>query len=241
MRMTNWMTYGKMALLAGAMGAVIAAGIAFAIPDLWVCTSTLTLEQPGASIHQVQQKLQAADLKILGRDNLIRLLRDPQLGLYRKELQSTALEDVAEQIFRKNIHVVPYASNGENGQAFRIMFSNGDRYKAKALVERLTASFQQELSSPSGVTLNILENPILPETPTSPLRLQIVVFGLFTGIFIGLLSLKLWRRTRDYAVVTMSLPKDAKRFVDRQIGVGQFRNASDYIGALIRADEERRK
>ena len=39
----------------------------------------------------------------------------------------------------------------------------------------------------------------------------------------------------------MSLPKDAKRYVDRQIVAGQYRNASDYIGALIRADEERRK
>jgi hypothetical protein len=122
------------------------------------------------------------------------------------------------------------------------VFSHGDRYKAKALVERLTDSFQQELSSlPFATKVEVLENPILPERPTSPLRLQIVIFGVITGVLIGLLSLKLWRRTRDYAVVTMSLPKDAKRFVDGRIAAGQYRNASDYIGALIRADEERRK
>ena len=242
MRMTNWMTYWKIALLAGTAGAVIAVGIAFSIPDRWVCTSALILEEPGAPNRQVLNKLQEADLKILGRDNLIRLLQDRQLGLYPKELQYLAIEDVAESVFRKNLHVIPYAGYGDDShQAFRIVFSYDDRSKARAVVDQLTDAFQEFLTVPDGVKLTVLERPMVPEIPAGPNRLVILIFGLVAGVLIGLLSLKLWRRTRDYAVVTMSLPKDAKHFVDRQITVGQYRNASDYIGALIRAEEERRK
>jgi putative addiction module CopG family antidote len=57
-------------------------------------------------------------------------------------------------------------------------------------------------------------------------------------MMMGLISLKLWRRSRNYAVVTMSIPRETKAFVDRQVGSGQYASASEYVRELIRADEQ---
>jgi hypothetical protein len=242
MQMTSWMTYWKVALLAGVAGAILAGMIAFSIHDQWVCTAALAIEKPGATQGQVQRALMDANLKILGRDGLIALIRDPELGLYKKELRSLTVEQIAEDRFRKHIHVIPYGSIEPGAQAFEIVFSYPDRYQAKAVVERLTKAFQEQLSTaPDGLTLSILENPILPQRPTSPVRLAYVIFGLITGMLTGVLSLGVWRRTRTYAVVTVDLPRDTKQFVDRQIAAGQFRSVSEYVRELIRADEQRRR
>jgi len=242
MQMTSWMTYWKMALLAGLAGAILAGGIAFTIPNQYVSTAALMIERPDSTRDQVQRALMEAELKLLGHDSLIEMIRDPRLDLYKKELQRFPIDEVAESIFRKHLHVAPYSSFGITGQAFRVVFSDPDRHRAVAVVERLTGRFHQELyHAPDGQTLSILEPPILPERPVSPVRSAFAILGASGGSLLGLLSLALFRRTRTYAVVTMSIPKDTKKFVDRQIAAGQYRNVSDYVRELIRADEERRK
>lgn len=242
MQMTSWMTYWKMALLAGIAGALLAGGIALAIPDQYVCTSALIVEKPGGTQRQAQRALYAAAQKILSRDGLIEMVRDPNLGLYRKELQHLPIENVAQDIFRKHVYVVPYPSSGDPGQAFRVVFVCPDRYKAQAVVARITEAFQREFARTSdGQTLSVLEGPILPDRPTAPVRPVYATFGAIGGCLLGLLSLAIFRRTRAYAVVTMSIPKDIKQFVDSQVAGGQYRNVSDYVRELIRADEQRHK
>jgi hypothetical protein len=243
MQMTSWMTYWKMAALSGLAGAILAGGIAFAIHDQYVCTAAMLLTGP--SEYQSAQSLQEAALKILGRDNLIRLIQNPQLDLYRKERTRLPVADIAENGFRKHVHIVPYEMYGHNdGQAFHIVFEYPDRFKAKAVITELVAEFNGwNLTHPQPVpsTLSLLENPILPEKPTSPVRLAYVITGLIAGMMTGLLSLTIWRRTRAYAVVTMSIPRDTKQFVDSQIAAGQFRDLGDYVRDLIRADQQRHK
>ncbi len=39
--------------------------------------------------------------------------------------------------------------------------------------------------------------------------------------------------------LNISLPDAVKRFVDGRVAQGPYRDASEYVGALIRADEER--
>jgi hypothetical protein len=89
--------------------------------------------------------------------------------------------------------------------------------------------------------MSILESPILPEKPFSPNRAFIALLGAIASMMMGLISLNVWRRTRTYAVVTMSIPKDTKQFVDRQITAGPYRSVSEYVRELIRADEQRRQ
>jgi hypothetical protein len=243
MQMTSWMTYWKMAMLSGLAGAILAGGIAFAIPDQYVCTAAMLLRGP--SQEQAAQSLQAAALKILSRDNLIAMIQNPRLDLYPNERTRRPVADIAENEFRKNLHIVQYEMYGQNdGQAFHIAFRYPNKYHAKAVIAELVAEFNRwNVNDPSPVprTLSILEGPILPEKPTSPVRLAYIIIGLIGGMMTGLLCLTIWRRTRTYAVITMSIPRDTKQFVDSQIAAGQFRDLGDYVRELIRADQQKHK
>lgn len=243
MQMTGWMTYGKMAALAGITGAILAGGISFAIPDQYVCAASMLMT--AASPELVMPALGEADRAILSRDNLAALIRNPQLNLYPRERTRRPVEDVAWNEFRKHLHIVPYRMSGRAGeQAFHIVFAYPDKYKVKAVVAELVGEFMQwNLDHPQPIprTLSLLEDPILPEKPTSPVRPAFAIIGLMGGALTGILSLLIWRRTQNYAVVTLSIPKDAKRFVDSQIAAGPFHSVSDYVRELIRADEQRHK
>jgi hypothetical protein len=70
---------------------------------------------------------------------------------------------------------------------------------------------------------------------------MMVTTGLVAGMMTGLLSLKIWRRSRAYAVVTLTIPKETKHFLDSRVAAGQFRDMSEYVRELIRADEQRHK
>jgi hypothetical protein len=244
MQMTSWMTYWKMAALAGIAGAILAGGVAFAIPDRYVCTAALAIEnRSGAASVSLPGAVQKAVMGILSRGNLFALLHDPQLDLYKEERRRLPEEQVAD-IFRKSVRVVGYDMGaGPNVQAFRIVFSYPDPHKAQEVVARLTQqAIRNELTGgPEGSTLQLLAPPVLPQLPTSPARPAIAALGALAGSLLGLIALAIWRRTRTYAVVTMSIPKDTKKFVDSQIAAGQFRSVGDYVRALIRADEQRRK
>jgi uncharacterized protein involved in exopolysaccharide biosynthesis len=130
-------------------GLVMAVVMAFFTPDVYVCSAAMQIRPSAVSnqllplaIGQMQQRLQELDLEILGRDNLIHLIQDPKLNLYPKEKARYAAEDVAEEYFRKNVHIVPYATDGSSGaQAFKIVFSYPDKYVARSVVAELVAEF----------------------------------------------------------------------------------------------------
>lgn len=244
MQMTSWMTYWKIALLAGIAGAILAGGIAFAIPDQYLCFASMAFEKsPGTKSWQLAGALQQAILPILSRDGLVALIQDPQLDLYKKERQRFPVEQVANDTFRKHLHIAPYnMGHGPDVQAFRIVFEYPDCDMARKVVERLTEAFQQEFArTPGGPALSVLEAPLTPQLPSYPNRLMMVTTGLVTGMMTGLLSLKIWRRTRAYAVVTLTIPKETKHFLDSRVAAGQFRDMSDYVRELIRADEQRHR
>lgn len=132
-------------------GLVISMVVAFFTPDTFVCTAAMQIRPssvstqllPAAALgQQMQQRLQQLNLEILGRDNLIRLVQEPKLNLYPKEKARYAVEDVAEEYFRKNVRIAPYGADGTTGaQAFRIVFSYPDRYIARAVVGELVSEF----------------------------------------------------------------------------------------------------
>jgi hypothetical protein len=131
-------------------GLVIAVVAAYFAPDVYVCSATMQIRPssvsaqllPSAINGQMQQRLQELTLQIEGRDNLITLIQNPKLNLYPKERARYALEDVAEEYFRKNVKIQPYFSDGTNGaQAFKIVFSYPDRNVARAVVQELVSEF----------------------------------------------------------------------------------------------------
>src|ERR1039458_4362565 len=108
---------------------------------------------PSAMTGQMAQRLSELRLEILGRDNLITLIQMPRLDLYKKERARYSVEDVAEDTFRKNVHVQEYDTNttSSGAQAFRIWFRYPDKYKARALVLELVSEFQSKAMVLQGV------------------------------------------------------------------------------------------
>ncbi len=149
-------------------GLVISVVVAFFTPDVYVCTAAMQIRPsvvssqllPSAINGQMQQKLNQLGLEILGRDNLITMIQKPTLNLYPKERARYTVEDVAEDYFRKNVHIVPYASDGSSGaQAFRIVFSYPDKYVARKVVMELVAEFTSndvQLQTETNSTTNTL-------------------------------------------------------------------------------------
>jgi hypothetical protein len=239
MQMTNW-SYWKAALTAGFAGLILAGGWSFTIPDRYVCTAALLLQKgPDSTGQQAIEALQMAKLRILGRDNLVALVRNPRLNLYPNELQRYSIEDVADGLFRKHVKIVPYGGAG-NTQPFRIMFEYPDKYKARALVMELDSEFMSWMNTQGrSNSVTILENPMVPEAPTGPVRLAFVIFGAIGGSLLGIMSLGVWRHTRTYAVVTMSIPRETKQFAESRIAAGPYRDLGEYVRELIRADQEK--
>jgi len=131
-------------------GLVISVVAAYFAPDVYVCSAAMQIRPssvsaqllPSAINGQMQQRLQELTLQIEGRDNLITLIQNPKLNLYPKERARYALEDVAEDYFRKNVKIQPYFSDGTNGaQAFKIIFSYPDKNVARAVVAELVSEF----------------------------------------------------------------------------------------------------
>jgi hypothetical protein len=89
--------------------------------------------------------------------------------------------------------------------------------------------------------MKMLETAMVPERPTAPLRLAYVLIGAIGGSLFGLVSLGIFRRTRPYAVVTVSIPQESRRFVQGRIASGPYRDTGDYLRELIRADQERQQ
>jgi hypothetical protein len=67
-------------------------------------------------------------VEALGRDNLITLIQ--RLDLYKNERQRYPIEDVAQQMARKDLRIILFQGVGRVGQAFRIHFQYPDRFIA---------------------------------------------------------------------------------------------------------------
>lgn len=156
-------------------GLVISVVVAFWWPDMYVCSASMQIKpgavptslMPSADVGRMAQRLQQLQIEILGRDNLIAMIQSP-LDLYKKERARYPTEDVAEEYFRKHVHIDRYSSDADSrgGQAFRISFEYPDRVKARAVVLALVTQFQDKntalqfdtASSASGFLDEVVKN-----------------------------------------------------------------------------------
>jgi polysaccharide biosynthesis transport protein len=131
-------------------GLVIAVVVAYFWPDMYVCSAAMEIKPSAVSTNllptlmtnQIQTRLTELNLEILSRDNLIALLQNPALDLYKKEKARYSVTDVADETLRKHIHIDKYDLSGSTGQAFRIWFEYPDKNKARALVVELVGEYQ---------------------------------------------------------------------------------------------------
>ena len=242
-------SYWKVAGLAAIAGGILAGGASMAIANRYISRATVSIgADAGAkaplSQSQVAQEFEELRLEELSKDNLGRLITDPDLDLYRNERRHIPVEDVVE-ILQRNVGIQEFYHRGA-GQMFLIRFEYPDPRKAQEVVNRMvsdlmwkTVVMNHSPGYPGGINFKILESAAIPNGPIYPMRGSIAVVGAIAGMIMGSISLLAWRRSRKYAVLNISLPQDMGAIVASRVAAGSYRNADDYIRELIRADGER--
>src|ERR1035438_4112132 len=82
-----------------------------------------------------------------GRTSLMAIIQEPALDLYKKDRAHITLDEVAEKMRTKDIHIrlydAPGAGTARGAQAFVITFGYSDRFKAQQVVREITGKFEE--------------------------------------------------------------------------------------------------
>jgi len=200
-------------------GCVLAAAVSFLIPDrytstavLWVSPANVT-EDPTAtpSLTQVVERLPQLGPEVLSRSNLARIIQ--KRDLYPQERTKEPLEDVIDHMRNHDIQfafveLLP----GSGARAFSFSYSYRDRFKATAAMRDLVTSFMAAsftltearaanasptlrhiLEHKAGENLELIDPPSVPQTSSTPNRLNIALSGFAAGLLMGALTLSIRR------------------------------------------------
>jgi len=136
-------------------GLVIAVVAAFLYPDTYESRAVMRIIPPtvptslveGVGMPSMAQRLEQMQVQILGRTSLMEIIQKPALDLYKKERARITLDEVAERMRLKDIHIKLYEPSGgataKGAQAFEIRFGYSDRFKAQQVVREITGLFQE--------------------------------------------------------------------------------------------------
>jgi LPS O-antigen subunit length determinant protein (WzzB/FepE family) len=199
MQMTVW-NFGKITAICALAGLVAAGALVYMLPEQYVSTAVLRLapaaSQNGASpwvvTPQVQQHLEQMQQQVLSRHSLSEIITRPALDLYKTDRTKLPLEDIVQDMRNKGIRIYPVPP-----AAFAISYKYPNKYKAQAVVRELVSRFveeniteQRHAGPPEAVAvgLEVLDPASLPQKPSSPNWPQILVFGLVSGLLVGLVT-----------------------------------------------------
>jgi uncharacterized protein involved in exopolysaccharide biosynthesis len=174
----------KLGAAAAILGAIAAGAISFTLPRRYVSTAVMRFTPqavPAGTAWQIgymaSRKLEQNLATILSRSSLTEMIQRIGLDLYREGPWEYGIQDMRSRDLRIGRRSL---------RDFRISFEYPDRLKAQAVVRELTARFigSAEVLTPAS----------LPEKPSRPDRLAIMVIGLGVGLALGLLFAFLRRR-----------------------------------------------
>jgi hypothetical protein len=182
-----------------AAGLVAALAIGYIIPSQYVSRAVLRITGTGDSAGLPDHLRNISD-RILGHDNLERMVQLPNLDLYKKQRAQQPISEVVEKMRSKDvgIRLYPAQPGVRHSQAFVISFSYPDRFKAQAVAREWTSQFvESNFTQPheQGQTIEVLETADLPQVPASPNRTTIAIIGACVGLLLGLVTLG-WRHSR---------------------------------------------
>jgi hypothetical protein len=204
-------SFRSIAATGGLSGLVLAAGIAFSLPNVYVSHAALHMnwnvieenesETPLHPGDAWNDKLQQLSAEAFSRSSLASIIQRPDLNLYAKERASKLLEDVVERMRQKDIKLHVRATN-RTSTSFTVAFLYPDPVVAQktvdALVSKLADANQslttRSLTSTSRramVSLDLLDPASLPDSAVAPNRWQISFVGLGIGFAAGILTVVL--------------------------------------------------
>ncbi len=202
----------RLAVFGGA-GFALTLALSYLVPVHYTSTAVVALTpllpELQASLPaptSATELLRQIEPQLLSFEDLSRLLRDPKLNLYRRELATKSVDEVVQNM-RGNFQFAPITTPTSPQSALSISFTYSDRYKAMQTVTFLMARIQdlnqarQEnrpglseiarriIQRKAGENLEVLSLPTLPP-PAWHKRLAIAAVGLVTGLLFGAFTLR---------------------------------------------------
>jgi hypothetical protein len=214
MQMSMW-SYRNMTVACGLAGLIMAAGLAFGIPNLYVSSATLHLnsevinensrETPLHGRAALNARIKQITAEAFSRRSLASIIQRPDLDLYKKDRIRKPLEDVIEQM--KNDVKINVFNNNSSATNFVVSFAYSDPVIAQrtvaALIARLIDTNQalaiQALKTADRkmiTRLDLLDPASLPHNPAAPNRWLISFIGLGAGALAGILAMAFQRKYR---------------------------------------------
>jgi hypothetical protein len=204
-------------MLAGALLAIVAS---YRVPERYVSSAVLQgtpvvdagkTAAPDVLQRETEDRVAWLTSELAGRDNILRILRLPELNLYPQERDREPLEDLAEQIHDVDLRALPVASSGESGSAFRVSFAYPDTAKARAVVQELVDQLQRDNADinrekvadwqmlwsqpiPFSQRIDLVEPADLPSALSQPRRTVFAAVGVGAGLLLGILAVLFRRR-----------------------------------------------
>jgi capsular polysaccharide biosynthesis protein len=191
MQMNTW-NFGKIFLAAGVAGALIAAGISFAIPRQYASQTVLHVAGPADSAGATDAVFNLAQ-QTESRKSLTSIIISETL--YQQERAKMPMEDLIDKM-KSNVRVTPVSGPLRDGTplAFAIGFTYADPTKAQRVTQDLAAAMRENAAGAGQVDLEIDDAASLPQSPVYPNRWIIVMMGLSAGEGLALALILAFRR-----------------------------------------------
>jgi uncharacterized protein involved in exopolysaccharide biosynthesis len=159
-----------------AAGMTLGLTIAFLIPDEFISTAVLRTVDGS--------NLQSTISQVLSDDSLAAIVR--QDHLFSRELGRSNMNDVVRKMRNEHIRVQKVQPSiqlqlSSRGAVVVISFRYSDRFEA----QRVTRDPARFMGAPQPAT-EVLDPASLPQAPSSPNRLSIVLVATVAGILLGL-------------------------------------------------------
>src|ERR1039458_9803449 len=215
-------SYGKYALAATVLGAIVAGLGSFAIGNRYASTAVLRLvsvdsrtpERVKAAAGHMQDIIQ----EVRSRASLSEIIARPALQLYAAERRRTSLDEVVRRMRDHDLRIEPWRDVPFGGRptAFLIAFEYSDPQEALACVRAVVSKFVEgtfplEQYGTSAARdgpgrwnvhdayLEVLDPASMPEAPISPDRATISAAGGLAGLLLGIALARVRRRASHSA------------------------------------------
>jgi polysaccharide biosynthesis transport protein len=158
-------------------GLVISVVVAFLWQDTYRSVAVMRIAPqkvserlvPSEVTQRMTERLNQMEQEILSRSQLIALITQPAMDLYKKERQQRPTEDIVQDMRNKYIQIrmlgLPGAdSGGRVASAFSISFDYPDKYRAKQVVDLLVGKFMEQnisqLKANNRITTQFLDDEV---------------------------------------------------------------------------------
>jgi LPS O-antigen subunit length determinant protein (WzzB/FepE family) len=168
MQMQIWSAW-KIVAAFGLAGVLLAVGITFMIPKSYI--STAVIQIGGNSERQLEDVV----IQLESRASLTR--RMVAEGLYKAERAQQPLEDVVEQMRKKDILI--RAVGGAGAGTYSVSFSSADPGEAQRTTQWLASQFVEAKIA------TVVDPARLPVVPTNPRPSRNILMGLISGVIAG--------------------------------------------------------